>query len=319
MSFVGGGTDFEGYYKINGGQVISTTIDKYVYVTVNHKFDNKIHLRYSKTECVDRVDDLEHNIVREVLKLVGIEKGIEITIISDIPTQGTGLGGSSALAVGVIKALYKYKGSSEITSAQVAYAACHIEIARLESPIGRQDQYATAYGGLNRINFRDKNQTSVHSLDEKKVKKERVDWLQESTMLFYLNGRCANTILHHHKNSIEEKIKVLNMQKMLVPLFIHWLYGKADNEYVGKLITQSWELKKEMTPMATSSKIDGLIASAMSAGALGAKLCGAGGGGFLMVICDISKQQMVRDVLKGFTLELKFNFEKEGAKIIYGS
>ena len=315
ISFCGGGTDFEDYFGIYGGQVVSTTIDKYIYVTVNHKFDNKIHLRYSKTECVDNVEDLEHNIVREALLLVGVKKGIEITIISDIPTQGTGLGSSSSLTVGVLKALYAYNKQT-VLSPQIAFAACQIEIEKLKSPIGKQDQYAVAYGGFNRFMFHKVNGVQAHKV-ENVANKERLKWLEESTMLFYLNGRVANDILGTHKNGIQNKLSVLNEQKLLVSYFINWVDGDGSVQALGDLINTSWELKKKMTPQATSERIESIISSAINAGAVGAKLCGAGGGGFLMVVCDESKRSNVREKLKDL-LELNFKFEKEGSKIIYG-
>ena len=315
ISFVGGGTDFEDYYRSHGGQVISTTIDKFVYVTVNHKFDEKIHLRYAKTECVDNVDDLQHNIARESLKMVGIKKGIEITIISDIPSQGSGLGSSSSLSVGLLKALYAFTDVALLKS-QSARKACSLEIDILKSPIGRQDQYAASYGGLNKIVFHENDQITVNKITDKTVLKKRLQWLKDSTMLFYLSTRSSNNILDGHKNTIDEKIHILDNQKKLVIPFMNWLYGKTDNQFLGNLITKCWEYKKIMTPLATSDYIDDLINTAIKSGAVGAKLCGAGGGGFLMVICDKQHQNNVRNSLNNL-LELEFCFENEGAKIIY--
>jgi len=316
ISYVGGGTDFEDYYKINGGAVVSTTINKYIYVTVNHKFDGKIHLRYSEIECVDNLDNLNHNIVREGLRMVGLGKGIEIAIISDIPSQGSGLGSSSSLCVGLLKALYKYKGY-EIPSNALAKKACELEIEILKAPIGMQDHYAASYGGFNLITFLQSGHAEVENLYQI-GNDQRVRWLKNSTMLFYLNGRASNDILRVHKDSIGTKNDVLDSQKMLVRRFVEWIISEKQKGdcSVGGMITDSWICKKQMTPQATSERIDLIISSALESGALGAKLCGAGGGGFLMVLCELDKQQNVRNVLQEL-LELKFTFEGEGAKIIY--
>jgi len=209
ISFVGGGTDFEDYYKANEGQVISTAINKYIYVTVNHKFDNMIHLRYSDIECVSRVEDLKHNIAREALKMAGIFKGVEIAIISDIPTQGSGLGSSSSLAVGLINALYAYKEKTFWFSSNLAKKACSLEIDVLKSPIRKQDQYASAFGGLNLITFCKDGLVLMEKIGDRPINKRRLQWLKSSVMLFYLNGRSSNKILIEHKNGIESKSSVL--------------------------------------------------------------------------------------------------------------
>ena len=316
ISFVGGGTDFEDYYKINGGAVISTTINKYIYVTVNHKFDDRIHLRYSKVECVNNLNDLNHNIVREGLRMVGLGKGIEIAIISDVPSQGSGLGSSSSLCVGLLKALYKYKGC-EIPPNALAKKACTLEIEILKAPIGIQDHYAASYGGFNLITFLRSGHIEVENLYQI-GNDEKIRWLKNSTMLFYLNGRAGNDILRVHKGSIGIKNDVLNGQKMLVKQFMEWVSDKQKGDCsVGEMITDSWICKKQMTPQATSERIDLIISTILQSGASGAKLCGAGGGGFLMVLCELNKQQNVRDILQGSLLELKFAFESEGSKIIY--
>lgn len=315
ISFVGGGTDFEDYYKIDGGAVISTTINKYIYVTVNHKFDDKIHLRYSKIECVDNINNLNHNIVREALRMVGLGKGIEIAIISDVPSYGSGLGSSSSLCVGLLKVLCKYKGY-EISSSALAKKACELEIEILKAPIGIQDHYAASYGGFNLITFPPSGCVEVENLYQI-GNDEKICWLKNSTMLFYLNGRVSYDILKVHKDTINIKRDVLDRQKMLVELFMGWVGGKQENGCgIGEVITNSWVCKKQMTPQATSERIDLIVSKALRSGALGVKLCGAGGGGFLMVLCESNKQQNVRDALQRL-LELKFAFENEGAKIIY--
>jgi D-glycero-alpha-D-manno-heptose-7-phosphate kinase len=315
ISFVGGGTDFKDYYKINGGAVISTTINKYVYITVNSKFDNKIHLRYSEVECVDRIDDLKHDIVREALRMTDVKGGVEIVIISDIPTKGSGIGSSSSLSVGLLKALSFYTGK-EISTEELAQKACELEIERLRSPIGKQDQYIAAYGGFSCIQFESFEDVFVSSLA---LYEKKMDWLRKSTMLFYLGSRPSNPILETHKKNILSKQDILDKQKELVFSFKEWLSCDRDDfQKVGDLITDSWSYKKIMTPQATSKQTDDMFLKVLHAGAFGAKLCGAGGGGFLMVLCDEENQQNVRNTLSSIS-ELKFDFEKKGSEVIYAS
>lgn len=312
ISFVGGGTDFEDYSRIHGGFVVSTTIDKYVYVTVNRKFDGRIHVRYSDIECVDRLDDLRHNICREALRMTGVDRAVEIAIVSDVPSQGSGLGSSSSLAVGLLKALYIHIGYA-ISPRELAERACELEIGTLQAPIGRQDQCAAAHGGFNMIKFAPSGEISVRGLGQYE---EKAGWLEKATLLFYLNGRSSNAILSSHKSAIPEKGETLDRQALLVQFFLVWLQHSAPkHEVAGQLISRSWELKKAMTPAATNDRIDSLVAAAMDAGALGAKVCGAGGGGFLMILCEPEHQDAVRQALP--LREMRFKFEKGGAKAIY--
>lgn len=316
VSFTGGGTDFEDYYKVRDGKVISTTIDKYIYVMVKEGFLDRIHLRYSGTEEVSDLDNLKHNIVREALRLTGINKKVEIVITSDIPVKGSGLGSSSALAVGILNALYAYKGYN--TSPRfLAEMACKLEIEILKSPIGKQDQYAANLGGLNFITFKSKEIEVKNLLTTANY--EKIKWLQGSSMLFYLGkGRSSFEILSEHKNTIKDKIKTLDKQGQLTEQFFEWLHSEDTgvNRIAGELINLSWKYKVEMTPQATNGKIDKIIDIAIQSGAYGAKVCGAGGGGFLLIICEKEKQHSVRQALNYLT-ELNFTFEKEGSKIIY--
>ena len=316
ISYVGGGTDFRDYFKINGGAVVSTTINKYVYVTVNPKFDERIHFRYSKVESVDNIDELNHMIGREALRMEDIEKGIEIVVISDVPAHGTGLGTSSSLSVGLLKALRKYKGQ-DISKEEQAEKAATLEIDILKSPIGIQDQYASSFGGFNLIYFSDVGDVCVRNLNQAYSKK--IAWLNEVTMLFYLKDISEDKDRHfEHGINIDERILSLDRQKKLVNDFITWMcreWKENDAEIVGQFVTNSWKYKKQVNPQATTDYIDSVIESALRLGATGAKLCGAGGKGFLMVICDKEKQQHLTRFIGAS--EMKFNFETEGAKIIY--
>ena len=316
ISYVGGGTDFRDYFKVKGGAVVSTTINKYVYVTVNPKFDGRIHFRYSKVESVDSVDELNHMIGREALRMEGIEKGIEIAVISDVPAHGTGLGTSSSLSVGLLKALRKYKGQ-DISKEEQAEKAVMLEIDILKSLIGIQDQYAASFGGFNLICFPDVGDVCVRNLNQAYSKK--IAWLNEVTMLFYLKDISEDKDRHfEHGINIDERILSLDRQKKLVNDFITWMcreWKENDAEIVGQFVTNSWKYKKQVNPQATTDYIDSVIESALRLGATGAKLCGAGGKGFLMVICDKEKQQHLTRFIGAS--EMKFNFETEGAKIIY--
>lgn len=315
ISYVGGGTDFEDYYKISSGAVISTTINRYIYVTLNHKFDNKIHLRYSEFECVDHIEELKHNLVKEALRLTGITKAIEIVTISDIPTKGSGLGSSSALAVGLLNSLYAYKGYLAGPDF-LANQACNLEIDNLGSPIGRQDQYPAAYGGVNYIEFNDngiKVNNLYHTANYHKIK-----LLEESTMLFYLGeGHSSNDILSEHKAGINDKIGILNQQKGLVNELNIWLHSNDDTgiEVVGKLVNLSWEYKQLMTPSIKDAYTDNIIDIVLKVSE-GVKICGAGKNGFMLVICRKDKQHIVRKLLNHLK-ELEVKYERNGSKIVY--
>lgn len=311
ISYVGGGTDFEDYYRQDYGTVISTTIDKYIYVILNKKFDDRIYVRYSQSECVDRVDDLKHSLVREAMRMFGIEKGVEIVTISDIPAAGSGLGSSSSLAAALLLAFAKYQNRN-LGKRELAEMTCKLEIDILKEPIGRQDQYAVVYGGFNIITFRPYN---IIEIEQDWL--SRKHWLNKASLLFYLgNGRKSGEILIDHKNSIKNKRKILNKQRDLVQKFKLWLNGQGEIELGGEIVSRNWQYKKEMTSQASNEEIENIINRALKAGACGAKVCGAGGGGFLLVICCPEKQAKVREVL-GNLVELKFNFSENGAGIVY--
>jgi len=314
VSFLGGGTDFQDYYKISEGKVISTTIDKHIYITIAKKFDNKIHLRYSDIECVDNISQLKHNLVREALKLTGITKGVEIVTISDIPTTGSGLGSSSSLAVGLLKALYAYKGFN-IDTAFLAEQACELEIKILKSPIGKQDQYSASFGGFNLITFKSNEKVEVKNLLIT-ANYEKIKWLEESSMLFYLGeGHSSSEILTEHKSNIPNKKDCLEAQKGLVKEFYDWLHNDSAKYIAGQLINLNWKLKKEMTPSIVDEAVEEKIKLAKQSGASGAKVCGSGKNGFLLVICDKIRQNMVRHALSDLK-ELDFKFST-GAEVIY--
>ncbi len=312
VSFAGGGTDLSSYYLLRGGAVTSTTINKHMYVTVNTKFDDDIRVSYSRTEIVKHVDELRHELVREAMKLTGVTSGVEITTIADIPSRGTGLGSSSSLTVGLLNALYAYKG--EYKPAHVlAEEACKIEIDILGAPIGKQDQYAAAYGGLRHIEFLQDDSVRVsHVICTKERKKQ----LENNLMMFYTGiTRKSTDILSEQKKKTKDKLEYLDRMKELSKKIMGAI-SRGDLDDVGRILHENWMLKKELASRISNPEIDEMYEKALSAGALGGKLLGAGGGGFLLLYVPEENQPKVKEALRHLKF-MKFEFEPEGSKIIY--
>jgi len=316
MSFAGGGSDIPDYYKHRQGAVVSTAIDKYIYITVNQKFDDLIRVSYSKTEMVKSVDELEHNIIREALKLVGITKGIEVVYIGDIPlaSAGIGLGSSSSLAVGVLNALYAYKGR-HVSADRLAREACEIELNILKHPIGKQDQYIAAYGGFQHIRFNPDESVFVDPvifpLESKRA-------LNEKLLLFYTGTtRISSSILKEQGQNTPKNMSCLDDMVALS----HGLLTKLqanDLRGFGETLHEGWLLKKKLASGITNHEIDDYYEKALKVGAVGGKLLGAGGGGFLLFYCEEDKRANVRKALAELK-ETPFSFEPQGSKIIYVS
>ena len=315
ISFAGGGTDLKSFYENEYGAVISTTINKYMYITVNSlsNFHNhKIRISYSKTELINNVDEIKHPVVREALKLVKIDGGIEITSMADIPA-GTGMGSSSSFTVGLLNALYAFQGKS-VSSEQLAQEACKIEISLLREPIGKQDQYAAAYGGLNYIQFNPGEDVFVNPLVSSREIKDK---FRNHLMMFYTGiTRKANSILKRQNKNIDSKKQDLKKMRELAIEIRKVLDGGKELDRVGEILHQGWLLKKELTSGISNNLIDGYYNKALEAGALGGKVLGAGGGGFILLYVSPQKQQKVREVL-GDLKELSFRFENQGSTIIY--
>jgi len=310
ISFAGGLSDLREYYKHGYGSVVSTTINRYIYVTVNKKFDHQIRVSYSKTEIVDQVDDVQHPIVREALKLTNLDGGLEITTIADIPA-GTGLGSSSAFAVGLLNALYTFKGEHK-SAETLARQACEIEIDIIKEPIGKQDQYATAYGGLNNIRFNADESVFVNKIILKKQTKET---LNENLLLFYTGVyRKASSILTESKNNMETLKTHVDTLRDLSDEIAAAL-RQNDLSMFGELMHKAWELKKK-TGKVSNPEIDTYYEKARAAGALGGKILGAGGGGFLLLYAEHQHHQKIRDALSGLK-ETSFRLEPQGSRIIY--
>lgn len=312
ISLLGGGTDFPAFFRQEEGWVLTTAIDKYIFVTIKKRFDRKIRVGYSQTELVDHIDELQHELVRECLRKTGITQGVEISTMADIPSEGSGLGSSSSVTVGLLNAMYTYQGTP-VGHEQLAREACEIEIAVLGKPIGVQDQYIAAYGGQRFLHFRRDDRISVAALhvDERLRRK-----LDQNLLLFYTNvARKAESILAEQSQNINARLTVLRAMKTLA------LQAKAcleagQVEELGYLLDESWQLKKQLASGVSNALIDELYAAARNAGALGGKITGAGGGGFLLLYCPLEKQDNVRTALSALP-ELPFRLEPDGSKVIF--
>ena len=311
ISFAGGGTDFEGFYSKDGGCVISSAIDKYIYVIVKERFDNKIRVGYSRTEMVDRVDEIEHELVREAMRKAGIDKGIEIATMADVPSEGSGLGSSSTVTVGLLNALYAFKG--EFQPAEVlAREACEIEIDVLGKPIGKQDQYIVAYGGVKMFSFNPDGSVGVESVS---LDEERRRQLSESLMLFFTGKtRKSSSILSEQQENIDARREILCDMKAQAQQVRRCLEN-GNLSKLGRIMNEGWEYKKRLAGGISNGDIDRMYEAAVKAGAVGGKVAGAGGGGFLFLYCSPGRQEAVRRSLAGLK-ELAFRLERDGTKVI---
>lgn len=315
MSFVGGGSDLPVFYRKHGGAVVSTAIDQCVYITVNKKFDEKIRVSYSKTEEARTVDRIKHPLVREAMKLVGIEGGIEITSIADIPGRGSGLGSSSSFTVGLLHALHAY-AERYASAEQLASEACQIEIDRCGEPIGKQDQYAAAYGGFNFIEFNPDDSVSVQPI---LCRRETIEGIQRSIITFYTGiTRSASAILKNQQQVVAtEKAKQKVMLRMVqLARDLKSELQRNNLTAFGEIIHEGWRLKKSLTGGITTDQIDAWYEKARRAGAAGGKLLGAGTGGFLMFYAPPERHEAIARAL-GDLRRVQFGFEPQGSKIIF--
>lgn len=312
VSFVGGGTDMREFYSQNGfGAVISAAIKRYMYIIIHPYFHDKIRIKYSKTEDVHCVDEIAHPIVRECLKRVGIESGVEIASFADV-SSGTGLGSSSAFTVGLLNALYAYKGKM-VSKKQLAEEACEVEIDVLKEPIGKQDQYAAAYGNINCIRFYQDETVEVSPILLTKPAKDK---LEKNLYLYFTGGRRnARDILKEQKKNMDndsEKYVFLKQVLSLVEEFKNLLItGKIDS--VGDVLHKGWEYKKKMAKSITNTTIDRLFEKALKNAAKGGKLMGAGGAGFLLVYHE-DHEALANNMN---CRALPFKIDKEGTKILF--
>jgi len=312
ISLAGGGTDLASYYLQNEGFVISTAIDKFVYVIVKERFDELIYVDYSSKEIVNNINEIQHDLVREAAKITGMTSGFEVMMLADIPSEGSGLGSSSSLTVGLLHTFYRYQGKL-VTSEQLASEASRIEIEILGKPIGKQDQYIAAYGGLKGFKFKKDDSVEVIDVELESDLKRK---LGSNLQLFFTNvTRKSSSILEEQNKNVmsnldfHHKIKDIGYDTL-----------KAIKEHrlshVGENLKINWELKKKLASNVSNPEIDKMYSLAIKGGALGAKISGAGGGGFLMVYCERDKQDHLRESLKDYR-ELPFLLEKYGSKIIF--
>jgi D-glycero-alpha-D-manno-heptose-7-phosphate kinase len=312
ISFAGGGTDLAAHYKRQPGAVTSTAINKYIYVTINKKFDKRIRVSYSKTENVEHVDELHHGLVREAMKLTGLDSGVEITTIADIPSRGTGLGSSSSLTVGLLNALYAYQGMLK-SRESLAAEACKIEISILGEPIGKQDQYIASYGGIQHIQFNPDESVYVDPV----ICTPKTKLALEKHLLLFYTGitRKARSILTKQiKNTKKKEENLIRMQTLSEKVRDSLCENKIKE--VGLALNQGWLYKKELASGISNPIIDGYYKKALKAGALGGKILGAGGGGFLLIFCDPKHHKKVRQALKELPM-VPIKLEPQGSKIIY--
>lgn len=312
ISFFGGGTDFRPFFMEEGGCVLSTAIDKYIFVTIKRRFDRKLRIGYTETEMVDEVNQIHHDLIRESLQMTRIDHGVEITTMGDIPSEGSGLGSSSTVTVGALHAMYAYLG--EIVPAErLAREACEIEIEILKRPIGIQDQYIAAYGGLRFFEFLANGQVTAEKI---KLSSEAQRALNNNFMLFFTGvSRNSASILKEQVGNLKDRMQELREIK-------HMAYEarcaiETENfDELGVLLHQSWELKKRLAGTISNGRINKMYETACSAGAIGGKIAGAGGGGFLLLYVPIERQNKVRMKLRDLQ-ELPFRLEDDGTKIIF--
>ena len=310
ISLFGGGTDFPGYFLAEGGSVLSSAIDKYIYVIIKERFDDKFRIGYTRTEIVDSIDKIEHELIREALRKTGVAKGVEIITMGDIPA-GTGLGSSSTVTVGALHAMHVFQGKN-VDCETLAREACDIEVGILRKPIGYQDQYIAAYGGLRFIEFRKDGSVGTNKVG---LDSEVLRMLGDHLMLFFSGTtRKSESILTEQKDNISQNVDTLRQLSSMASIAKEALF-QGDLHSIGDLLHESWELKKTLANGISNGELEEIYQTARSAGALGGKITGAGGGGFLMLFCAQEKKEAVRAALSHLR-ELPFHLEPDGSKVI---
>jgi D-glycero-alpha-D-manno-heptose-7-phosphate kinase len=312
IGLLGGGTDLPGYYREHGGRVLNCAIDKYVYVVVKQRFDDDIYVNYSKKEIVSRVGDLEHELVREAMRTTGVPSGVEITTLADIPSAGgSGLGSSSAVTVGLLHALFAYQGV-QVSAEELAERACEIEIELCGKPIGKQDQYIASFGGIRDIHFGPGERVIPEKLTLPAADRRA---LQAQIMLFYTGiTRSATPILAEQNANVEATCTHLDLLRDLAGFAVERLRS-GDVDAIGPAVRESWEAKRKLASGVSNDQIDRAVTRALDAGASGAKLTGAGGGGFLLVICFPERQRAVRKSLASMK-EMPVKLDHLGSRIV---
>jgi len=311
VGLVGGGTDLPSFYREHGGRVLNAAIDKYVYVVIKQRFDDDIYVNYSQKEIVSRVEDLRHDLVREAMHMAGVRHGVEITTLADIPSAGSGLGSSSSVTVGLLQALFAYRGI-QLSAQELAERACTIELDRCGKPIGKQDQYAAAYGGICDLRFGPGDSVSVEPI---RLEPPLHRHLQDELMLFYSGiTRSADAILKEQTANVAEKLAQLGLLRDLAEGAADALRS-GDSEQVGVALNKSWEAKRSLASGVSNTMLDAAVDAALGADATGAKVAGAGGGGFVLVVCPVQHQAAVRVALCEMK-ELPIKIDPYGSRVV---
>jgi len=316
ISFFGGGSDLEAYYRRRPGAVIAMAISRYMYVAVNRRFDHSIRVSYTRTEIVDHVDELKHDLIREAMKRTGVTSGVEVVTIGDIPA-GTGLASSSSLTVGLLNALYAYRGKS-VTAERLAEEACEIEIERLGRPIGKQDQYIAAFGGFQHLVFNSDETVAVNPVV---CAPETRDRLISGLMLFYSGiQRDSTHVLTDARQQISGNGHTQSAMDRLVGLVDDFKGVLASDHLdgVGPLLHRGWILKKKMSRLVSTAALERFYAASRRAGATGGKIAGAGGGGCLLLVVPAEAQTRVRRAMGRLGLqEIPIGYEHQGTRLVY--
>ena len=314
-SFCGGGTDLAAFYQNHpdGGAVTSLAMARYLYVTVNPRFDNSIRISYSSMEFVNDINEIQHELVREAMKSTGGTDGIEITTIADIPSRGTGLGSSSAVTIGLLNALSSLAGNP-MSSEELAKEACRIEIDVLGQPIGKQDQYAAAIGGANTIGFLPDGSVSIDPLILSDNTKQRIE--NEFSLVYTGLTRSANSVLSKQKELTADRMEELSSLRLQAFQVRSALEGGRLEE-VGRLLEESWQIKRNLVDGITGELLDNLHDQLINAGATGAKLLGAGGGGFFLVHGDDEIKKRLENSLSSKHKILPLLIDSQGSTIIH--
>ncbi len=311
IGLVGGGTDLPEYYLEHGGRVLNCAIDKYVFVIVKERFDDDIYVNYSKKEIVGKPEEIEHDLVRETMIMSGVTKGVEITMLADIPSAGSGLGSSSAITVGLLHALFAYRGR-QMSGEELAERACTIEIDVCGKRIGKQDQYIAALGGLRDLHLGPGDGVIANEI-VLPMRERRA--LQAQLMLFYTGvTRSADGILREQSANVEDKLTELHTLRDLAGEAVEGLCA-GNVDAVGAAVRKSWDAKRVLASGVSNAEIDEAVGLALEAGALGAKVSGAGGGGFFLVVCPVENQAGVRERLDHMR-ELPVKLDRIGSRVV---
>ncbi|HYA70480.1 MAG TPA: GHMP kinase [Thermoplasmata archaeon] len=313
ISFAGGGTDLPAFYRAyGGGAVTSAAIDRYIHVLVNEKFDRSIRVAYSRTENVDHLEQLQHGLVREAMRVTGVHDSLEVHTIADIPSEGTGLGSSSSLTVGLLNALYAYRGVLK-DPAELAEEACRIEIDRLGGTLGKQDQYIAAFGGVEYLDFRADD--TVRASPIPLSTDHRLD-LSDHLSLFYtgITRKAQGILVEQNSRTAENKESLFRLRE-LASEARRAIVGH-DWAGLGGILDEGWQLKRRLTAGITSTEIDRQYAAAKAAGAFGGKITGAGGGGFLLLLHPPERSRQIAEALSPMA-RLPVRITPEGSRILF--